>query len=387
MGETYIIPFTWIPERPSRFAEQFSMGAKTLLQQEISQNIPPIYAEFIVNNDKVNIQAKCLEDPIIMPPLYVTKSPKLRINEQSLIFSFNNLCKTEAHGQLTIEDANKNIAITKIIELKQGLQKVSINAPMLNENEYSLFWNDDPLYFVEEISLNHIKKKQYAINPAKFKQIYLDIDKTQALKIAFIYSSSLALLNITQKLCDDIDIFTSKKIIQLQPELYDVIILDSCIRATYHKKIDMMMPMINQWVLGGGKLISLYQRPQDDPQKLMPWIGHFTIGSPSIRWRETDPNAPIIMQNIPLFNLPNTITQDDWHGWSQERGLYFISDYQKPYQSALRIQKGNNHFDGSLIYGQFGQGTHIHCGLALERQMRISHKGAIKLWMNMLTRP
>lgn len=379
----YIIPVDWQPETLSDMNTQFAMGSNGIYGQNTYKNLPEIEFNFKMNDMEVSLPYMAFEDPIIHPPVYLDKPIDLRMNDNSIILTLNNL-GMEQQGQLSVQSADSQIIFTQNLSLSQGINHLEIPPPQWAEGQYDIYWNDTPLQVIKEIDLNHLKQKIYSIKPAIIKQLNLQNNYDTSTKIAFIYHNSLALRNITQNLAEYVDIYTPDNLHQLTPNDYDIIILDSCIRANYGTIIDDIMPSINQWVHKGGKLVSLYQRPQDDPQNQMAWVSNFTIGSPSIRWRETDANAPIYMQDMPLFAAPNRITPDDWQNWDQERGLYFVSAYQPPYQSAITIQKGNNRFDGSLIIGQFGQGQHIHCSLAIERQMRISHKGAIRLWQNIL---
>ncbi|MFV0322509.1 MAG: PIG-L family deacetylase [Alphaproteobacteria bacterium] len=379
----YILPVDWQPQPPSDMNTQFFMGSNGIYGLSPYKNLPEIQFDFSIGGMEISLPYTAFEDPIIHPSLYLDEPINLRMNNQTIELSLNVLAM-EQQGQLNIQSADGQMIFAKDYQLSQGINRVEITPPQWAEGQHQIYWNDMPLQVIKEIDLNHLKQKIYSITPAVIKQLNLQNKRNISTKIAFIYHNSLALCRITQNLAEYLDIYTSDNLYQLIPDDYDIIILDSCIRASYGAMIDDIMPSINQWVHRGGRLISLYQRPQDDPQNQMAWVGDFTIGSPSIRWRETDADAPIFMHDDLLFSAPNPITDADWQNWAQERGLYFVSAYQPPYQSAITIQKGNNRFDGSLIMGQFGQGQHIHCSLAIERQMRISHKGAIRLWQNIL---
>jgi len=55
--------------------------------------------------------------------------------------------------------------------------------------------------------------------------------------------------------------------------------------------------------------------------------------------RITDENSPVkfLKPNDPLLNRPNKITQDDFNGWVQERGLYFWTQFDSKYTPLLAI--------------------------------------------------
>jgi hypothetical protein len=41
---------------------------------------------------------------------------------------------------------------------------------------------------------------------------------------------------------------------------------------------------------------------------------------------------------------------------------------------------------GALLYTQFGRGDFVYCSLALYRQLRRGHEGALRLLVNLLAR-
>ena len=53
--------------------------------------------------------------------------------------------------------------------------------------------------------------------------------------------------------------------------------------------------------------------------------------------RVTDENAPVrIVGNHPVARVPNRLTEQDWKGWVQERGLYFAQNLGPPLPAGAR---------------------------------------------------
>jgi hypothetical protein len=49
------------------------------------------------------------------------------------------------------------------------------------------------------------------------------------------------------------------------------------------------------------------------------------------RDRVTDENAAVrFLANHPVLNYPNKITTKDFEGWTQEQGLYYLTNLTKP---------------------------------------------------------
>jgi hypothetical protein len=146
---------------------------------------------------------------------------------------------------------------------------------------------------------------------------------------------------------------------------------------------------IHAWVRAGGHLVTLYHRPADgwDPNHTPP--APIVIGSPSIRWRVTDPAAEIavLAPDHPLLNTPNRIGPEDWSAWDKERGLYFAADWDPAYTALISLHdRGEAPLSGALLSASVGRGRHTHTSLVLHHQMDRLVPGAFRLMAN-LTQP
>lgn len=144
---------------------------------------------------------------------------------------------------------------------------------------------------------------------------------------------------------------------------------------------------LHRWVEAGGHLVTLYHRPGDGwvPEATPP--RPITIGSPSLRWRTTDPAAEVTFldPDHPLFTGPNRITASDFDGWDKERGLYFASAWDAAYTPLLAMSDaGEAPLAGSLLSARIGAGRHTHTGLVLHHQLDRLVPGAFRLMANLL---
>jgi LmbE family N-acetylglucosaminyl deacetylase len=111
------------------------------------------------------------------------------------------------------------------------------------------------------------------------------------------------------------------------------------------------------------------------------------IGGGSMLPRVTDENSPVrfLKPDDPLLNQPNKITQDDFKGWVQERGLYFWTQFDLKYTPLLAMNDpGEPEQNGSLVYTRYGKGLYIYTGLAFFRQLPEGVPGAYRLFVNLL---
>lgn len=106
------------------------------------------------------------------------------------------------------------------------------------------------------------------------------------------------------------------------------------------------------------------------------------------RDRVTDEHAEVRLLNPehPLLNYPNKITQKDFDGWVQERGLYFPGTWGKEFTPILSVNdKGETAKDGSLLVAKYGKGHYIYTGLSFFREFPAGVSGAYRLFANMLS--
>lgn len=146
-------------------------------------------------------------------------------------------------------------------------------------------------------------------------------------------------------------------------------------------------PALHNWVRAGGHLVTLYHRPSDgwDPDRTPP--AHLKIGSPSLRWRVTDPNADVtvLAPDHKLLAGPNRIGPADWSGWNKERGLYFAAEWDPAYVPLLSMHdRDDPPLGGALVSAVIGKGRHTHTSLVLHHQMDKLVPGAFRLMANVV---
>ncbi len=104
--------------------------------------------------------------------------------------------------------------------------------------------------------------------------------------------------------------------------------------------------------------------------------------------RVTRADAPvrILRPDHVLLRVPNAIRPSDWDGWVQERALYLPRVYSADYEEVLELHDpGQPEERGALLYARTGEGEYVYCALALWRQLKKLHPGAVRLLANLLT--
>ncbi|MBB1489688.1 LmbE family protein, partial [Oceanospirillum sp. D5] len=106
------------------------------------------------------------------------------------------------------------------------------------------------------------------------------------------------------------------------------------------------------------------------------------------RDRVTDETAEVRFLNPDheVLNFPNKITQNDFEGWTQERGLYFANSWGSEFTPILSMNdKGETPKEGSLLVAKHGKGYYMYTGLSFFREFPAGVSGAYRLFANMLS--
>lgn len=104
--------------------------------------------------------------------------------------------------------------------------------------------------------------------------------------------------------------------------------------------------------------------------------------------RVTVEEAPISFPNpqLALLHAPNEITNADFEGWVQERGLYFADRWDSRYQSVLESHDpGEEPLPGGELYVKYGKGAYIFSAYDWFRELPDGVPGAYRLFANMLS--
>lgn len=146
----------------------------------------------------------------------------------------------------------------------------------------------------------------------------------------------------------------------------------------YHDKL-------MEYIKNGGSFIVQYNtnsRVGPFKGKIGPY--DFTIS----RDRVTDEHAAITMTNHPVLNYPNKITNTDFEGWIQERGIYFATELDSNFKAPLAMNDPNQEpHSGSLVIAPYGKGNFVYTGLAFFRQLPAGVPGAYRLFVNLISLP
>lgn len=142
-------------------------------------------------------------------------------------------------------------------------------------------------------------------------------------------------------------------------------------------------PRLLDYARGGGTLIVQYQQYQFVRGGHPPFP--LEIRRPHDRITDETARVTVLDPSHPVFTTPHRLSEADWEGWVQERGLYFAGTWDDAYRPLLAMaDPGGEEKRGGLLVARLGAGHYVYTGLAFFRQLPAGVVGAYRLFANLL---
>ncbi|MCB8820531.1 PIG-L family deacetylase [Microvirga rosea] len=242
-----------------------------------------------------------------------------------------------------------------------------------------------PASRVQTIAYSHIEPATF-VAPSELKVLTLDIDLPANARIGYVGGGSDHVGDHMRRLGLDVTDLEEADLATGSLARFTTIVV-GIFAFGLRRDLQAATARLHRFVEEGGHLVTLYHRPTDgwDPDRTPP--RRLVIGSPSLRWRVTDPAAPVqvLRPDSFLLTTPNKIVDADWRGWDKERGLYFAAEYDPAYEELLALNDPSERaLKGSLISARIGGGRHTHVALVLHHQLDKLVPGAFRLLANLV---
>ncbi len=229
-----------------------------------------------------------------------------------------------------------------------------------------------------EINYNHIPKQSVLLN-SEAKIVRLNIKKAGN-NIGYIKGAGDAIPESLKQIGYNVVTINPTEINAKNLANFDAIVLG--IRAyNVVKELNFKQKFLLDYVNKGGNLIVQYNTNR-----------RVDVGAPYplklSRDRVTNEFAEVTVldPDNSLLNFPNKITDADFKGWVQERGLYFPNVWAEQYTPVLSMNdEGETPKLGSLLIAKYGKGNYIYTGLSFFRELPAGVTGAYKLFANLLS--
>ncbi len=231
-----------------------------------------------------------------------------------------------------------------------------------------------------EINYEHIPEQKVLLSGGS-KIVHIDIQK-KGEKIGYIAGAGDSVPENLKQIGYEVEIISPQNITPENLQRFDAVMLG--IRAfnvlnelTYKNKI------LFDYVKNGGNLVVQYNTSRE---VLTKEVAPFELELSRDRVTDEHSQVKFLDKNHPVLNYPNKITEKDFEGWVQERGLYFPSKWSKEFTPILSMHdKGESPLKGSLLVAKYGEGYYVYTGLSFFRELPAGVPGAYRLLANILS--
>ncbi len=222
----------------------------------------------------------------------------------------------------------------------------------------------------------------YYYQPATQHVSVIDVRVPKDFKVGYVMGAGDTIPTVLQQIGMDVTLIPAEHLNAEDLSKYQTIVLG--IRA-YDTQKDVVAnnKRLLDFVQAGGRLVVQYNTSPADFNK-----GNFTPYTATLsRARVSVEDAPIAMLEPAnaIFHSPNEISKKDFDGWVQERGLYFMSQWDSKFSPLLESHDpGESEQKGGLLIANYGKGTYVYTGYAFFRQVPAGVPGAVRLFVNLI---
>lgn len=392
----------WINEKPT--LGRFTVNEQTLVGKPETDRPIKVYFHMEIDGESISFIKDIVHkrrDPVrgeIYEPLQVIAPAYINMKEGISIFN-GGLEKTvgvtiksgtaDLQGKLSlnipagwsISPTFHNVSIEKASEEKdfsfdvippsetsEGLVTVNLE---VGDQTYNKSWT--------QIQYDHIPT-QTVMKESSAKWVNIDLKKVGS-KIGYIIGAGDDIPKHLRQVGYNVSILEESEWNLNSLKQYDAVILG--IRA-YNTldRLNFYMDDLFEYTHQGGTVIVQYNTSRGiKVDEVAPYPLKLS------RDRVTVEEAPvqILAADHPVMNYPNKITQADFDGWVQERGLYFPNEWDEHFIPILACNDpGESSKKGGLLIAEYGEGYFVYSGMSWFREMPAGVAGAYRIFANMI---
>jgi LmbE family N-acetylglucosaminyl deacetylase len=268
------------------------------------------------------------------------------------------------------EEKQMEFTITPLGAAKTGTLSITIHAGNQTSDKG-----------LKVISYDHIPS-QTLFPPAEAQLVNIDL-KTDVKNIGYLEGAGDLIPESLRQLGYKVNILTESAVLNTNLSVYDAIITG--VRSyNVNDRIKFMQAKLMDYVKNGGTLLVQYN---NNARLVVQNIGPYPFSVSGSRVTDEDAKITVLNPNDPAVNYPNKITDNDFEGWIQERGLYYVSNIDKNYTPIFSMNDpGEPVNNGALIVGNYGKGKFVYTSLAFFRQLPAGVPGAYRLFVNLIAK-
>jgi len=370
-------------------------------------DLPKVDFEFIIEGKPIHFERRLVYkyvDPVrgeVYQPLAIT--PPVTANIANKVYIFNAQVPQNVQVKLkSFTNDNGSVSIKPIEGWKISPEKFDFtnkhkgdewtvsfsvtpadNIPKTSVFEAVITANGQSFSMgIQQINYEHVPVITL-FPPSQAKLLNVNL-KIAGKKIGYINGAGDLVAEALRQVGYDVHELTEKEIMNDDLSGYDAIVTG--VRAyNVNPRLAIEQPKLLEYVKNGGNLLVQYNNNNGLVTKQ---IGPYPFRPVNQRVTDEDAKVTVLDKQNPVLNYPNSITPDDFKGWIQERGLYFVSDIDPNYKQVLQMNDpGETPNNGSLITTNYGEGRFTYTSLAFFRQLPAGVPGAYRLFINLLSKP
>jgi LmbE family N-acetylglucosaminyl deacetylase len=223
----------------------------------------------------------------------------------------------------------------------------------------------------------------YYYQPARQRVSIVDVVVPHDLKVGYIMGAGDDIPTVLQQLGIDLTLVPADQLAHADLSKFGTIVLGIRAYDTQKGVIDNNKKLLD-FVSAGGTLIVQYNTSTGDfnSGKFTPYSADLSRARVSVE----EASVEILAPQDSVFHYPNQITDADFNDWVQERGLYFMSNWDDHFTPLLACHDpGEDQQKGGLLRAQYGKGTYIYAAYAFFRQLPAGVPGAVRFYVNLLS--
>ncbi|WP_411273358.1 PIG-L family deacetylase [Daejeonella sp.] len=372
------------------------------------ENIPSVQSNFVfyINNKEISYTRPVVykyTDQVrgeIYRPLVVAPTVTATISEKAYVFSGNTAKTIQVHLKSFKEKSSGTIVPEVPAGWKAVPEKINFDLPLKGQEktvEFSIIpagnENGGFMRFTinsggkefnrgnKVVDYDHIPLQTlFPLSEARVERIDL---KTGGKKIGYIAGAGDLIPEALEQVGYQVSILSESQILSGNLSSYDAIVTGVRL-YNVNENLNVIQPKLMEYVNNGGTLLVQYN--VSNPLKIQQ-IGPYPFRLSRDRVTDENTRVTLLAKDHPVLNYPNKITEKDFEGWIQERGLYFTSDADPKYSRILSMNDpGEKANDGSLIVADYGKGRFVYTSLVFFRELPAGIPGAYRLFVNLITK-
>jgi hypothetical protein len=232
------------------------------------------------------------------------------------------------------------------------------------------------------IDYEHIERTTL-FAPATSEVSVFPVEVADDLRVGYVMGTGDDGPAVIRQLGADVDLLDAEAVRGGDFSSYDAVVVG--VRA-YETREDLRAAngQLLDYAREGGTVLVQYQQYVFSRGDFAPYP--VDMSRPARRVADQTAEVAVLDPEAPVFTTPNAISRDDFQGWVQERGLYFMGEWDEAFTPLLEMHDaGEEPTLGSLLVAPVGEGLYVYAALSFFRQWASGTQGPYRLFANLIS--